>query len=197
MHEISLCGGHWLHWNGTKTQIKTETNICSGTLVKETWVITAGSCIHKYSNREHFVVFDEYNKGDVIVRKVKVLNRQLFTYAESNEDPYSTIVEPTLLGMLEIETLNIKTLAKLSSYNYRQCLGVTVVYVEYFAVYPKELKTNRLQITKFVISRCPTSFKAFICVQDRDNALSTYVLWSTAYIQRHSHVSLCWFFRKS
>lgn len=153
----------------------TETIACSGSVIEKNWVITAGSCTHKYSNREHFILsFDEYYDGYFSVRKVKVLSRELFTYAGSEEDMYGDVVAPTLLGLLKIETLPIKTLPELSSGNYTKHFGLPVVYVEYSAVRPKELKTHYLKIIDFVISPCPDVFKEFICVQDYVQSLATY-----------------------
>lgn len=173
-----------------KTQKEKEINSCSGSLIEETWVITAGSCIHMYNNREHFVSFDEYNDGDVSVRKVKVLNRQLFTYAESDEDPFGAVIAPTLLGMVKIGTVPIKTLPKLSSDNYIQRIGLPVVYARYLAVFPEELKTSRLQIIEFIITPCPTVFKTFICVLDQLHVLSTTTYYGAPLIHDDTVIGL-------
>lgn len=151
-------------------QNETETNICSGSLIDKTWVITAGSCLQKYGKREQFVCIDENCNRDLSVSKVKVLSRQFFSSAKPDEESYGAIMSPTFLGMLKIETLAIKTLPKLSSDDYRVRFGLQVVY----AVFRKDFKTDKVHIIEFVICPCLAMFKAFICVQDPDNALSTF-----------------------
>lgn len=156
-----------------ETQKEIVTNACSGSLIEESWVITAGSCIHKYSNREHFVSFDEYNDGKLSVRKVEVLNRQLFSYDQSEGEEDMGVTAPTIFGMLKIRSLPIKTLPKLSSDNYIHRFGLSVVYAKYLAC-PENVKTNRLEIIELVIFACPTVFQAFICINDQVNAITTH-----------------------
>lgn len=139
---------------------------CTGTLIKENWVITAGDCIEQ--DRSYYVVITHSNGGNITMIR-KIFRRYLKDSLNFDVDDY------TILGLLQIGNIsaNIETYPTLFPDNLAQ-FQQRLVYVEYVAGLEDESKNNKLKVVNFISSSCikETRETLYVCVNDVHQVLS-------------------------
>lgn len=106
----------------------TYLRLCSGIVIDENWILTAGHCVRE--NATLTVTYRNMTHTDTIER-VKVFsnirhpNFQFFKSPTMNWTTFNDI------GLLNVEKIDIKPFARLSSNNYKRYLGLSVDFAGY------------------------------------------------------------------
>ncbi|XP_026326887.1 uncharacterized protein LOC113235421 [Hyposmocoma kahamanoa] len=133
---------------------------CTGSLIEESWVLTAGDCVAK--QREYFITYTKTTNYQQSFVDVKVLRRIL-------HPEYTKHNHAKNIGLMKIEKVNdISTYAQLSTSDYTKRVMLPVLYARY------SYKKCALHLERMHISHCPNKdvkLKKFICVDTTPSTL--------------------------
>lgn len=131
---------------------------CSGTLIAEYWILTAGHCVNK---RLNLVVAYGNRTKENSTERLKVIYQ--------TQHPFTNLHDVNIndIALMKVEKNPNKTIANLASTDYRESFGLTVVYAGFGITWPEkklpvaewkkrmiQLNSSPLLIAEGVISRC-------------------------------------------
>lgn len=146
------------------TEAKKDIHVCTGTLLQENWVITAGDCIEQH--RSYFVVITNNKDGKDVHTTVRtVLGRYVKDHFDFNAE------DSSFLGLIKIDHVAsiIKTYPTLPQKPLPP-KDLRFVYVEYVAGLEDKSKNNKAKVVNFGSSWCEPMY---VCVNDARHVLST------------------------
>lgn len=147
---------------------------CTGSLIEESWVLTAGDCVVK--EREYFVTYAKTTNYQQSFVDVKVLRKIL-------HPEYTKHNHAKNIGLMKIEKVNdISAYAQLARSDYTRRLMLPVIYARY------SYKKCALHLERMHIVRCShngVKLKKFICV---DSSPSTLFYEGVHLLHNHTKV---------
>lgn len=163
---------------------ETETmqlNTCTGSLVHENWVVTAGDCIAEEKN--YYVAFVCYDSGAPIVTKSNITKRHL-------HPGYQRPTFSTNIGLIEIAKLSEPRLPNLSMDDYSKQFGMPVVYVGFWTN-TSGSKPDGLEVGDFVISSCSSvTSTILVCAENKSNKAFNWFTIGAALIKDGTLIGL-------
>lgn len=135
---------------------------CTGSLIQDTWVLTAGICVAE--EREYIVTYtrDIKHGSQQALMRVNVTERVL-------HPGYSETTNANNIGLMKVEPIkDINAFAQFSKTDYTLRYMLPVVYARYWY---DPITTVELHLEKLNISYCSTTKKeteSVICVQGPD-----------------------------
>lgn len=152
-----------------------EFHACTGSLVHEQWVITAGDCIAEEKN--YFVSFVSYDNEAPTVTKSNITKRFL-------HPGYKRPTFNTNIGLMEVTKLSEPTLPNLSMDDYSKQFDTPVVYVGFWTNTDGS-KPNRLEIGDFVICPCLGAIETIlVCAKSKSNKAYNWFTIGAALIHK-------------
>lgn len=158
--------------------------ICSGIVIDENWVLTAGHCVRK--NKTLTVTYRNRIKNNNVER-VNILSNIRHPYYQNITSPSDDWTIFYDLALIQVEKIDIGTYAKLSSNNYKKYSGLSVVFAGYGNTWNKsevatlaEWKDRKLMLNNTplllgngVVSKCGINVTEELCLCVRDTASFT------------------------